>query len=160
MNFIAREDIEATMDQVFAAVSDFDAHERSALRRGIEVETYTVEQKGETCRAWDIGFRFRGKAREAKAVLETCEPPNGMLATFRVGGLAGNLSIELMALSRTRTRMTVNVDVEPKTLSAKLLVQSMKLAKTGLTQRFKQRVGKMAQEIEDRHSNSLQKSQR
>lgn len=157
MKFSAREDIEATMEQVFADISDFDGHERSALRRGVDVSSYTVEQGGQTCPAWDIGFRYRGKPRVAHAILSTCDAPNLMHATFKIGGLEGIAVVELMALSRTRTRMTVGVEVSPKTLSAKLLVQSMKLAKTGLTQRFKQRVGKVAQEIEDRHSSGLRK---
>jgi len=158
MKFSAREDIEATMDQVFAAVSDFEGHERSALRRGVEVSAYSMQHKGEACRAWDLGFRYRGKPREATMILETCDEPNLIGAIFNIGGLEGIANVELMALSRTRTRLTVAVEVSPKTLSAKLLVQSMKLAKTGLTQRFKQRVGKMAQEIEDRHSSSLRKT--
>jgi hypothetical protein len=157
MKFSAREDIEATMDQVFEAISDFEAHERSALRRGVDVETYNVDVDGASCRGWDIGFRFRGKPREAKAVLQSFEAPSNMNATFKIGGLHGDATVELMALSRTRTRMAVAVEVSPKTLSAKLLVQSMRLAKTGLSQRFKQRVGKIAQEIEDRHSSSLRK---
>ncbi len=157
MKFTAREDIEATMEQVFADISDFDGHERSALRRGIEVSSYSVDHNGAACPAWDVGFRYRGKPRVAKVILATCDAPNLMNATFNVGGLDGTAVVELMALSRTRTRMSIVVEVAPKTLSAKLLVQSMKLAKTGLTQRFKQRVGKMAQEIEDRHSNGLRK---
>jgi hypothetical protein len=65
-------------------------------------------------------------------------------------GLAGEMCFELMALSRSRTRIVTTLEIKPKTLSARLLVQSLKLAKTSLTKKYKERVGDYAKEMEDR----------
>ena len=57
--------------------------------------------------------------------------------------------MELLALSRNRTRLSVTIDLTPKSLSARLLLQSLKLAKNNLTRKFKLRVSEFAEVIED-----------
>ena len=37
MKFSTREDVEVPIDQTFGIICDFDAYERSAMRRGAEV---------------------------------------------------------------------------------------------------------------------------
>jgi len=66
-------------------------------------------------------------------------------------GLNASTEIELIALSQTRTRVLVSFDLRAKTLTARLLVQSLKLAKTKMTKRFNGRVLDFAEEIEDRY---------
>ena len=77
-----------------------------------------------------------------------------MLLVYRSAGLEGTFQIELMALSRTRTRVAIALDIVPLNLSARLLVQSLKLAKTSLTKRFKLRVAEYAKTMEDRYKRS------
>ena len=47
--------------------------------------------------------------------------------------------------------MAVGLEVKPNSLSARLLVQSMKLAKSNLTKRFKVAVADYAETIERDH---------
>jgi len=61
--------------------------------------------------------------------------------------LHARLEIEVIPLSRVQTRIQVVSVLEPKTLAARLLVQSMKLARSKFNQRFKSRVGKLAEFI-------------
>ena len=44
--------------------------------------------------------------------------------------------------------------MSPKSLSARLLLQSLKLAKSNLTRRFKLRVTEFAEDVEDRYRKS------
>ncbi len=55
------------------------------------------------------------------------------------------------SLSRSRTRIMVALELKPQNLSARLLVQSLKLAKNSLTKKFKKRVGDYAKDMEDRY---------
>jgi hypothetical protein len=66
-------------------------------------------------------------------------------------GLVVVTEIDLIALSQSRTRVIVSITVTAKTLTARLLLQSLKLAKTKLTKRFKARVLDYAGDIEDRY---------
>lgn len=150
MQLTAREDIEAPLDRVFAELSDFETVERQALRRGIEVQRVdSVAGKGPGMQ-WATGFTFRGKMRNADITLSEYNPPERMVFTSVSGGLELETVIDLVALSRTRTRVAVASEFKPKTLSARLLVQSLKLAKGGVDKRFRNRMAGLAKDLEDK----------
>jgi hypothetical protein len=56
----------------------------------------------------------------------------------------------LVPLSPNRTRVNLVLKMSPKTLSARLLVQSFKLARSSINKRFKARMAQYAREIENR----------
>jgi hypothetical protein len=69
-------------------------------------------------------------------------------------GLLGQMRFELLPLSRSRTRILVELEIKPLNLSARLLVQSLKLAKNTLTRKYKLRVAEQAKAMEERYSRS------
>ena len=114
MKFGTREDIEAPIEFVFEQMTDFKAIERAAMRRGAEVQRVDkLTQKG-TGMMWDAAFELRGKTREIKLELTEYDPPNGLVMASRSAGLGGKMTAELVALSRTRTRVTMDVELEPR----------------------------------------------
>ncbi|WP_420857272.1 SRPBCC family protein [Marivivens marinus] len=149
MKLSTREDIEAPIDYVFARTTDFASFERSALRRGVEVHRLDDGAKVGRGASWRVEFIFRGKPRNAEAVIADFDPPNGFAAKFESGGLQGQTLIELVPLSPARTRLTLSVEMTPKTLAARLLIQSLKLAKTNLQRKFKTRVADFAEDVEE-----------
>lgn len=151
MKFSSHEDIEAPIEEVFGDVTDFQAFERQALRRGAEVQRVDDLIQPGPGMMWDAAFDLRGKRREVRIELTRLDPPNGLLAESRSPGMEGRFEVDLVALSRGRTRLSVTLSLEPKTLSARLLVQSMKLARKSLTRRFRKRVADFATELENRH---------
>ncbi len=151
MQFSAKEDVEAPIDFVFEQLSDFQSFERSALRRGADVQRIDSKRNVGPGMAWDASFKLRGRTREVKLELTEYEPPNGMTLSSRSDAMGGHLRIDLVALSRGRTRMSLEIDLKPKTLSSRLLVQSLKLARSNLSKRFRTRVGEFAEDLEDRH---------
>ena len=74
-----------------------------------------------------------------------------MAVTSTSDGLEVVTEVDLIALSQSRTRVMVTITVKAKTLTSRLLVQSLKLAKTKLTKRFKARVLDYAEDIQDRY---------
>lgn len=150
MNFSSREDVEAPIEHVFSQVSDFASMERSALRRGADVQRVDALEVPGPGMAWDASFKMRGKQREVQMELVQFDPPNGYVLGSRSPSMGGRMVIELVALSRNRTRMTLNVDLEPKTLSTRLLVQSLKLARRNLMKRMNDRFAEYARDMEDR----------
>lgn len=150
MKFSTKEDIEAPIAFVFAQVSDFDAFSRRALRQGADV-THARDGDIAVGATWQLRFQFRGRQRNLEARLTQWDPPNGYVVTAVSDGLTAVSEVTLVALSPRRTRLAFAIDVRAKTLTARLLLQSMKLAKGKLTKRFKARVLDFAEEIEDRY---------
>lgn len=150
MKFTTKEDIEAPIDEVFSILSEFEAFERSAIRRGIEVQRVGDSDTAHAGMTWNAHFLLRGKPRDLQLVMVQYDRPNVMRFEADSQGLDGFMTLELVPLSQRRTRMSVSLELKPKTLSARLLVQSLKLAKTNLTKRFKLKVAHYAKNMEDR----------
>ncbi len=154
MKFSTREDIEAPIDHVFAEMSDFDAFQRRAMRHGGQVERLDdgpIKQGSH----WDIAFSYRGRDRRMQAELTEIEPPHHYVVVATSDGMTITTEVELVALSRGRTRIAIGMDLRAKSLTARLLLQSMKLAKGKLTKRFKARIVEHAEDIEDAYRKSV-----
>ncbi|TNJ47574.1 SRPBCC family protein [Phaeobacter sp. B1627] len=144
MHFETREDIDSPIETMFAAVTDFETFERSALRRGIEVQRKSGSAEAISELAWDVGFEFRGTKREMQLSVAECDAPTSITLVASGNGMTGEMKVDLLALSPRRTRMTVRIELSPKTLAARLLVQSLKLARNKLNRKFSQRVAEFA----------------
>ena len=148
MKFSTREDIEVPIAYTFAQVSDFAAFERRALRHGAQitrVDAGPVQAGSE----WKIAFKFRGRNRALDATLSILDAPNAYQVLGASDGMKVTTDIELVALSPTRTRIVVGMDIRAKTMTSRLVLQSMKLAKAKLTKRFRARILEFSEDIED-----------
>ena len=152
MTFSAREDVEVPISRAFDLICDFDTYERSAMRRGAEVQRIDSLTKRGAGMKWRAAFKMRGKMRDIDIEMTRFDQPNEVCVMSSTSGIDGAGQIELVALSRDRTRISVEFELKPTNLSARLLVQSLKLAKVSLTKRYKLRVAEYAKSIEDRHT--------
>ncbi|KIN62400.1 DNA polymerase III subunits gamma and tau [Sulfitobacter noctilucicola] len=152
MKFSTNEDIEAPIDAVFEMLCDFEGFERSAMRRGAEVQRVDRLPKPGVGMTWQARFDLRGKRREMELEMVTFDRPNEIVLESTSPGMLGTTSFELIGLSRSRTRVRVELEIKPLTLSTRLLVQSLKLAKNSLTKKFKLRIAEYAKGMEDRYS--------
>ncbi|MGB5865587.1 MAG: SRPBCC family protein [Sulfitobacter sp.] len=152
MKLSTKEDIEAPIDAVFEMMTDFEMFERAAMRRGAEVQRTDSKTAPGIGMAWKGAFDMRGKRRQIEVEMVSFDKPNEIVLECRSQGLLTTMSMELVALSKTRTRLMLSFDVKPLNLSARLLVQSLKLAKASLTKKFKLRVSEYAKTMEDRYN--------
>ena len=147
MKFSTKEDIEAPIDVVFEMLCDFEMFERGAMRRSAEVQwtdTKTVRGVG---MMWRAMFNLRGKRRQVDIEMVTLDKPHEMVLECKSPGLFTTMTAELVALSKTRTRVMVVFDIKP----LNLLVQSIKLAKASMTKKYKLRVAEFAKSMEERY---------
>lgn len=158
MKFSTKEDLEIPIWDVFDSLSDFDAFEKAALRRGADVTR--VNEGGDTPvgMSWQIRAQLRGKMRDLVVTLAEHDGPNQISYDVTSGGVKALFLIELVALSRKRTRMRMELDLRPKTLPARLLMQSAKLARNTLNKRYKTRIAHFAEDLEDRHKRAQKPS--
>lgn len=155
MKFSTREDMDVPLDALFALLTDFDYFERAALRRGAEVQRDDAMRQPGPGMAWKARFQFRGRERRVRVELTQMQAPE--LLSYKGGSkaLEGRMQIELLALSRKRSRMNIALEITPRTLAARLMVQSMKLARANLTRRFEQRIAGFARNLEERHGQTV-----
>jgi len=147
MKFSSKEDIETPIDRVFEQLTNFEMFERAAIRRGVEIERERDTAQPVVGMAWKARFEMRGRSREARVELTHLDRPNTLRFDAIGKGVDGSFFIDLLPLSQRSTRISVVLDIEPKTLSARLLIQSMKLAKTNLTKRFRKKVREFAKTL-------------
>ncbi|MEW9918325.1 SRPBCC family protein [Marimonas sp. MJW-29] len=152
MKFSTNEDIEAPIEKVFEMFCDFETFERSAMRRGADVRRVDAMTEPGVGMTWRAAFEMRGKPRQLELEMVIFDRPNEIVLESTSPGMLGTTRFELIALSRNRTRVRVELEVKPLNLSARLLVQSLKLAKNSLTKKFKLRVAEHARNMEERHA--------
>lgn len=154
MKFSSREDIEAPMERVFAAMTDFSALELAAMRRGVQLRRLDAQAVPGPGMSWDIGFRYRGKLRNLVGTVAGLIAPERLSFDARAQGYEVTMAFTLLALSRKRTRINAELEVRPRSLPARLLLQSARLGRVALQRRYDDRVKLMALELEDRAGRS------
>ena len=152
MELTGREDVDVPIQQAFDLLTDVEVYERSALRRGAEVTPMDTLTRPGIGSKWKVEFTFRGKAREADLEITGFDTPNEVEMHAKLQGLETDVKIELVALSRTRTRIQFWTGMRAKTLSARLLLQSLKLARGNLNSRLSKRMANLRNDLEDRYS--------
>ena len=156
MKLTSRQDIEAPVAFVFAALKDFDAWERSALRRGAEVaRTDRLREVGPGL-SWLVKFAYRGKERRLALRLISLEQPTTLGFSGTGASFDGGAGLDLMELAARRTRLSVTLDLRPRSIAARVILQSLRLARARLNRRFADRVHHLCAEIEARYRQSLQ----
>ncbi len=150
MKFSTREDVYAPIDKVFETLADFEMIERAAMRRGVEVQRTDALRKPGVGTSWHAKFNMRGKEREVDITVPAYDPPNEIVMQSQLQGVESEMKIELVALSRQQTRLSVVAVLKPTTLSARLLVQSLKMARSKLNKRFRERVADYARDLQER----------
>ena len=155
MKFSTKEDLEIPIDDVFGMLSDFDGFERAILRHGADVSRTDKMDAVGVGMSWKARATVRGKKRDFVVKLVEYDRPNQMLFDVTTKNMAATFLVELVAMSRTRTRMRIELDVRPQTLAARLLMQSAKLARNTLNRRYKTRIAHFASDLEDRYKKGL-----
>lgn len=143
-------DIEAPRDAVFARLVDVDHWERTALRRGADVQR--VESGSGTVQgmSWRATYSFRGKRRDVTVTLDRVAPGQSIHILAVGTALEAKTNVDLTELTPRRTRVTVSVDLAARTLTARLFLQSLRLAQGRVKQKFANQIGKLAQDVEAR----------
>ena len=154
MKLATKYDVEAPAAFVFAQLTDFDGWERAAMRRGADVTRMDTLRSIGPGAAWQAQFNYRSKDRRLTIALDDIAPIGRLALTGKSAPADGSLAIEILDLGAKRTRVEVKLEVKPNTLTARIYVQSLRLARARVERNFSQRVAQLAVEIEDRFRGS------
>ncbi len=151
MNFESKQDINAPATHVFKQLADFDFYESYAMRVGAQVErrdNFTQPQPG-IC--WNIKGHFRGKDRDMELTLDSYTPTDTLSYICKTQSLNAVVKFDVIPLSHTETRLKAVVEVQAKGLSARVALQSAKLAKKTLDRKFDARMRDFANNIGEKY---------
>lgn len=136
MKFSTRQDTELPAEALFAAMSDFPRMERILVRRGAWLRRLDGNPAPGLGSAWQIGFDWRGKPREIQLKVTTWAPSERL-------GFSGqsdlfNLEIvaTIVALSPGKSRLLFEVELQPRGMKARLMLQTARLGKAQLDRKF------------------------
>lgn len=147
MKISTRKDIAAQPADVFAKLTDFPAHEAQA--RGADVDVSRLDDGSAPARAaWRVAFDYRGRRRRADMAVVTYDPDQQLAIRGAMDGLMALGNVELMDLGDKGTRVFASVDLKPSTMTARILIQSLKLARGALERRLSRRLDRLAVKVE------------
>lgn len=148
MKLSARTDVAAPADKIFRHLTDFDRIETSARDRGAEIERLD-DRTNPAEASWRTSFPFRGKLRHSDIRVVGYEADEQLALRGEGDGLTARVKLELVSLSDRQTRISAIIDLTPATMKARLLVQSLKLARSSLEQRLEQRLQRFGHRVEE-----------
>ena len=148
MKLSTRTEIDATPDKVFGLAADFDRLEAVARERGATVERLDDGRNGPAAARWRITAPIRGQVRSGEIGITAYVPGEQIAAQGALEGLSIFGNMELVEFAAGRTRMFSTLDMKPGSLKARMLVQSLKLARGTLERRLAKRMEKFARRAE------------
>lgn len=154
MKLTAKTDLEVPAAAVFATLIDHPSWEREAIRNGVEVERPAGSPMMGVGAEWRIRGHFRGKARQVLVRIEELTPEQRLALGLDSPSVEGTSRLEVMVLSPRRSRLRVELEVKPKTLAARLFINTMRLAKGRVQARFENRLGQLGARIKERFDRS------
>lgn len=150
MKFSNRVDVALPADRLFEQLTDLAAIERAALRKGVSMRRLDALNVLGAGMSWDVGFRMRGRMRQVIVDVTRYDPPARIDYAGTSTSFELTLVLEQTELSKSRTRLLTTLEVKPRTLGARLMLQSARLGRANLDRRFEDRVKAMLREIETR----------
>jgi hypothetical protein len=145
-----RKDIAAPIERIFAILSDFDGHERAALRQGAEIVRLDPGTPPGLGSGWRARFRFRGREREIVSRMTDYEAPHILGFKGESPNFELTLRAQLVALARGHTRVGVELEIRPRSFSGRLLIQTLKLARSRVETRFATRIEALSSALQRR----------
>lgn len=94
MKFSSRESIDAPIEDVFLSLSDFSTYERSAIRRGAEVQRVDTLGRAGVGAQWNAQVMMCGTQRNLTIALTEYDQPNRMRFDTVTGGFEAVLSLD------------------------------------------------------------------
>lgn len=156
MKFKTIEDLEIPNEAAFEMLSEFSFFERMAMRRGVEVSPRNPDKQEGLGAAWDIAAPWRGKTMKIQIDVVKYERPEAMTFQASTQAIEAELALDFVALSNHKTRLALVADISAKTLTGRLLVQSMKLRRSKLEARFAERISEQCRALEARYRQTYQ----
>lgn len=141
MKFSTRQDTDLPADDLFRAVGNFSGIERMLVRRGASVQRLDGLAAPGVGMGWRIGFDWRGRRRQSQLSITEYRPSEVIALAGSSEQFELAIRMTVVALTRGKSRLIFEADVQPRGMKARLLLQTAKLGKSQLDRKFAARIG-------------------
>ena len=149
MNLQATYDLEAPAKYVFDRITDHADFEALLMGYGANIERLDEETSLNVGMKWAIDGVFRGKQRQVEVTLTSLSESELVSYSSASKDVNASVDMKLHALSANQTRFSVDLAPKANTISARLILQSAKLARKTLEKRINRRFADFCQRLED-----------
>ncbi|WP_420395944.1 hypothetical protein [Nioella sp.] len=151
MIFETREDVDVPRDFAFSRFADFTRYEASARQYGADIRRVNgFTEIAEGC-SWRGSAVVRGKARGVEAVITRLNRPDHAQMKTTVGGMTVDVDLYFEDLGPEKTQVRVTAHLKATTLAARLILQTVKLARRQIQGKIDSRIVALANEYEDEY---------
>jgi len=140
MKLSSQKTVDAPIEDVLAAIVDFEAFETMLSERGTTVERCGDIAPPSPGARWSAQFKWHERAYDVAAELVSVDPGHGYAIESQGNGIVCMAVVDLQAMSRTQTRLFVSFDFTATTFASKLLLQTLRLTGPSLSRRLDKRV--------------------
>lgn len=148
MKLKVSDDAESPVDAAFATLTDFRAIEQELREFGFEVRRLGDWSETKVGAAWSGRGEIHGKTRQVGAKISATEPGRMVEIEAQIGGMRVLHETRLVPLGAQATRINITLELRPESLSSRLLIQSLKLARARVLDRMQRRLAADIRRIE------------
>lgn len=142
------EELDAPIGHVFAACTDFADFKRRAEARGARITRKDDLEAAGVGLSWTVATKLHGRDRLIEVEVVAFEPPETMTLRSRAGGVDGLAVLDLREIRGGRTQLGLAIDLKAESFPARLVLQTVKLARARLKRQMRQRLSAFAQRVE------------
>jgi hypothetical protein len=149
MKFKVSEDVDAPADITFARFTDFSGIEAEVKGRGTELARIGNWQQATVGCGWRGSAKIRGRVRPVTSEISAIDEEKRCEIRTTIGGMEALYEMTFLTLRPDMTRVQVTLDLSANTLSARLALQTLKLARGRVMQRLQGLLARQGNLAED-----------
>lgn len=148
MKFHVTEDVSAPIEAAWTGFTDFAALEAQLAEKGAQLHRLGGWREAHPGAGWHGTVHVRGTSYPVEAHVARIAPREACAIESRIGGMECSYLSTFRALSPEDTRVDITLDLRARTLSARLILQSLKLARTQALHRIEGFVVRRGEAVE------------
>ncbi len=142
--------IDAPQATVFDEIAAFEALERMARDKGVNLVRTDDGAAGPAGATWNVRFDLSGRVRKGIARVVAFERAERIALAADLDDISALAAVDLATLPSQTTRLTGSVVLRPASMTGRVLLQTLKLARGSLERRLASGLDAFAGRLERR----------
>ncbi|PIB26049.1 hypothetical protein BFP76_13865 [Amylibacter kogurei] len=152
MELKTKRTVQAPVEMVFQEFSNFVWFESVALSRGLDIERTDALLDVQEGISWHLSGRIRGKQRDVDINVTKYNPPRATGFRCESKAIDSQIDIRFTPDGPARTKVKIIIAPTAKNISARLMLQSVKLAQKTIEKRISSRMKDFCASIEKKYA--------